>query len=151
MGKKASKQRGPKTAYVPTVSKTPKVEAAPNAYDQHPAWRISSMEMIGPFGWQTIPNNKVVEIINKLSALERLTWKEILADRNQGHHRVSVDRIIKEAQDRLRKIRQDDVYELVSLRLSGKERVWGIFEAGVLRILWWDPEHQICPSIKKHT
>lgn len=149
--KKGSKARGPKAAYTPSVSKTPRVEAAPNAYDLHPSWRISSMEMIGPFGWQDIPTEKVLEIINKLSAFEKLTWKEILVERNQGHHRVAVSKLIREAQERLREVRQDDIDELVSLRLSGRERVWGILEGGVLRILWWDAEHQICPSIKKHT
>lgn len=109
------------------------------------------MEMIGRFGWQAIPNGKVREIMNKLSAFEKLTWKELLVERNQGHHRVSVDRIIKEAQARLTEMGQDDIDELVSLRLSSRERVWGIFEVGVLRILWWDEDHQICPSIKKHT
>jgi len=36
---------------------------------------------------------------------------------------------------------------LVSLRLSGKERVWGILQENALLLLWWDPGHEICPSI----
>ena len=45
----------------------------------------------------------------------------------------------------------DDWEELYSLRLSGRSRVWGLKEAGIFWILWWDPNHEICPSYKKNT
>jgi hypothetical protein len=62
-----------------------------------------------------------------------------------------VDKLIKEAQDRLTEISLDDLDELTSLHLTGKGRVWGIIDQGVMNLLWWDPEHQVCPSHKKHT
>lgn len=36
--------------------------------------------------------------------------------------------------------------DVVSLRLSGPERVFGYLDNGVLVLLWWDPIHQVCPS-----
>ena len=36
--------------------------------------------------------------------------------------------------------------DVVSLRLSGPERVFGYLDNGVLVLLWWDPLHQVCPS-----
>ena len=41
--------------------------------------------------------------------------------------------------------------ELVSLRLSGKQRIYGIQDRGVLLLLWWDPDHKIYPVKKKGT
>jgi len=81
-----------------------------------------------------------------------MTWNEILiTNKHQNHSSVSLDKLGKDALDRLRKIKQDDVEALVSLHLSGKERVWGIRQGEVLKVLWWDAEHLVCPSLKKHT
>src|SRR5436309_965374 len=91
VGKHGSKRRGPRTAFSPLVSKTPRIGAPVSSYDQRPAWRVSSIEMIGPWGWQAIDPATILGIIRKLSEFERLMWKEIFAARNQGNHRVSVD------------------------------------------------------------
>jgi len=40
---------------------------------------------------------------------------------------------------------------LYSLRLSGKLRLWGVRDRSVLQLLWYDPEHQVCPSPLKNT
>jgi hypothetical protein len=57
--------------------------------------------------------------------------------------------IIGEAQRRLVAIAQDDIDDLFSLHLGGKPRVWGVRDGSVLRLLWWDPEHEICPSLPR--
>jgi len=59
--------------------------------------------------------------------------------------------IIKDAQKRLEELKLDDVDQLYSLRLNGRERLWGIRSNDKFSILWWDPEHQICPAPLKHT
>ena len=46
------------------------------------------------------------------------------------------------------KIECDEVF---SLRLSGKERIIGFLELGVLEILCYDPGHEFIQSSKKHT
>ena len=56
-----------------------------------------------------------------------------------------------ENQRRLREIGQHDVDRLISLRVSSRERIFGILDKAVLRLLWWDPEHQVYPSPQKHT
>jgi hypothetical protein len=62
-----------------------------------------------------------------------------------------VGELCKTARDRLEDLRLEDIDELVSLRLGGAERVWGIRDGNVMLLLWWDPEHAVCPSLKKHT
>ena len=80
--------------------------------------------------------------------LEKMTWTDL---RNHGCHLVSIEDLCKTAQTRLIDINQDDKDELYSIRLSGKVRVWGVKESNVIRLLWWDPEHEICPSLLKNT
>ena len=55
------------------------------------------------------------------------------------NHEVEVGRLCTDARKRLVALHLDDIDKLVSLRLSGKERVWGIRDADVLQLLWWDP------------
>lgn len=146
------KSKQPKTREIPSTSKQPKVAGDPQDYYQKkPAWRISKMEFSDPFGWHILDANGIVSILEKLANFETMTWREILLDAKKQNHNVSVDKLIKEAQDRLTEISLDDLDELTSLHLTGKGRVWGIIDQGVMNLLWWDPEHQVCPSHKKHT
>ena len=89
-------------------------------------------------------------VLNKMRSYETMKWEEI--NRKTGSHYVPVDRLNPEAQTRLLGMRQceelDDVY---SLRLGSKPRLFGILNSQVLKILWYDPDHLICPSNKRHT
>ena len=91
---------------------------------------------------------KVRDVRTKLAHYESMTWSSIEGPNN---HFVSVGDLAKAARDRLTAIRQDDVDELFSLRLSGKERIYGVRVEAVLRLLWWDPYHEVYPVEKKHT
>ena len=109
------------------------------------------MEMASPFGWREIEPEKLIEVRAKLRDFESMTWYEILVASKSRNHTVTIESLCKEARDRLEEIGQGDLEELVSLRLSGPERVWGIRTGNVLHVLWWDPEHAVYPSLKKHT
>lgn len=92
----------------------------------------------------------------KLKEFEKLTWEEIEKqtygkDGKSKNHPIGKGKIIKEAQERLKVLNQDDVDELYSLRLEGKIRIFGIREFNCLKILWIDTNHEICPPQKKHT
>lgn len=106
------------------------------------------MDFDGPFGWHILTGDCVKDIQCKLGSFESMTWQQI---EQAGSHNVAVEKLVKEARDRLVEINQDDLDELFSLRISGKERVWGIRDRSILRLLWWDPEHAVCPSQKKRT
>ena len=80
-----------------------------------------------------------------------MTWNQISIDGKKQNHSVAIAQLSKETQKRLVEINIIDIDELFSLRLSGRERIWGILDKGVLNLLWWDPNHRVCPSIKKHT
>ena len=88
------------------------------------------------------------KVLTRLKPLETMPWREIT---NTGSHPIDVSAIIKEARERLAEIGQDDTDQLYSLRVEGALRIWGIRDGRVLKILWYDPEHAICPSPKKGT
>lgn len=109
------------------------------------------MEMLDRFGWQTLEGEKLKEIRSKLADFETMSWSDILLVAKKRNHSIPVMALISTAQKwlDLRKVFLD---EIISLRLSGEERVWGyLAEGGVFVLLWWDPDHEICPSFLKHT
>lgn len=107
--------------------------------------------MVDPFGWHTIERHKLDEVRVKLIQFESMTWNQILVVGNKQDHAMEVWKLCKEAQQRLGQIGLGDAATLVSLRLSGKERVWGLRQGSALLLLWWDPEHLVCPSVLKNT
>jgi hypothetical protein len=135
----------------PSPSKIPRIAPTINPMDMRPSWRIGAIEMCDPFGWNTIDEKTVSYIRDKLKNFETMIWKQILLDASKQNHPVKVSDICKEARDRLEEIGEEDQQELISLRLGGIKRVWGIMDNGVLRLLWWDPNHKIYPSTLKHT
>jgi len=74
-----------------------------------------------------------------------MTWTEILVNARHQNHMIRADKICTDAQARLAAIGRGDTEMVLSLRVSAKERVWGILEGAVLRVLWWDPQHLVYP------
>ncbi len=148
-----AKSKKVKTAFSasPLPQKTPRVEAHIEFYKLRPAWRISLLEMCDPFGWHALDKHTLNEIRRKLAEFETRTWNDILLVSKKQNHSISVNDLSAEAKKRLKDLELDDIDEVVSLKLSGKERVFGIRHDVALTLLWWDPHHKVCPSILKHT
>ena len=134
------------------TGKTPKIVVPrESCYPHKPAWRVSLLELVDPFGWHEIDASKLLDIRAKLAGIEGNTWRDILVRDAKYNHFIAVDRICATAQERLRALHLDDTDALLSLRLAGTERVWGILETNVLNVLWWDPEHLVYPVEKPNT
>lgn len=103
------------------------------------------MDNDGPWGWTSA--RFWSRIYPKLAGFETMTWGDI---KNGGSHHISIENIIKPARDRLEELRMN-IDEVFSLRLSGRERIFGLRAGRLLKLLWWDPDHEIAPSNKKHT
>lgn len=131
-----------------------KGEIDPNSYlAKSPSWRFSCCDK-NHEKWKVDHNKIDAEILEKLVAYESMTWQEILNQTNgRGHsknHRISVHKIHKDAQKRLNElnITEDTLF---SLAPKGKLRLFGQLVDGVFYFLWIDPNHEVCPSKKKHT
>jgi len=130
----------------------------PNSfYNQNPTWSFSKCDFDHE-DWglcSCVDMRAMSKILKSLNSWEYQSWNDILtatSGKRNGtrNHAISVGEIIKPAQKRLEEL---NLYydELYSLRLTGAERLWGIIEGGVFRVIWYDPNHEICPSQKLYT
>lgn len=137
----------PKAFNTPVESKTPKAGSFPT--DRiHPEFRAEQMDNDDPRGWNKFDPRQMQEVLQKIFESQKLTWQDL---RNNGSHFVDRTDLCSEAQKRLIQIQKEDLDQLFSLRLTGRKRIWRIKEHNILWLLWWDPNHEVCPSHKKHT
>lgn len=135
----------------PDVTKSPRIAVPVDTGDERPAWRLSLLQMVDPFGWHKLDVASAERVRARLANFETMTWNEILVQGNKRFHRIATKNICKEAYEKLVELKQEDTDELVSLGLTQVERAWGIKEGSVLKVLWWDPEHMVYPTKPKNT
>jgi hypothetical protein len=142
----------PKHKQVPPLKeflteKKPVMQTMPDWGKFKPAWQVSKLEMCDPFGWHELDKAKLEEILTKLSQFESMTISEIFIRGKYQHHSIPVSKLEPPAKKRLETLNLPDVEELHRLRLSNKERVWGILTQNIIQLLWWDPEHLVCATV----
>jgi hypothetical protein len=113
-----------------------------------PAWAFRWVDVGGPWCWTRLSGDEHALVVERLKRFESMTWGEI---EGGEHHLVGVDRCSRKARERLAELRHDDAERLFSLRVTGRKRVYGLRDEHVLCFLWWDPEHEVFPSVRKHT
>ncbi len=145
-------KKQPKTQIHPRDTKKPTIGAIrpePKIGGLPLAWRLGGADLGGPFSWANLNDPiKYKEVMEKLSEFEAKDWNEITKG---GNHQIETKKIEKKAWDRLVKIKKDDYDELMSFRLTGKNRVWAIQhpnQENIMRILWWDPDHKVCVALR---
>ena len=111
-------------------------------------WQFSLMDLSGPFSFSLVACDDWSLILSKMRSWETMTWNEIEGRRD---HSINIDSLSDTAKKRLAEIQLDDIDEVFSLHIDGKKRLFGIRDRNIFKVLWWDREHQVCPSLKKHT
>ena len=88
------------------------------------------------------------KVLPKLHSFEGMNWAEIKVVPKDGknggnkHHNISIEDFTSQGKREYEK--QNMHYdEMFSIRLSNKERLFGILEKGVFHIVWYDPNHEI--------
>ncbi len=128
-----------------------RISQQPSSDQEKLSWQIRILDFEGPWGWGDIDAETLTYLHGKLAQFETMTWAEI-NNPNTGCHPIQIKDLCSEAQKRLAEIQVVTTEEeLFSLRLSGKERLWGIRERHIFKILWWAPRHEVYPVDKKHT
>ena len=137
----------PKSEFLPQPRKVPRAE--PTIEGLPLAWRFSSADQDGPWSFsKLLADSRLKDVLVRLLEFESKGWSEIM---QTGSHPVAKEKLAAAAKRRLSDIEQDDIDELMSFRVTGRIRVWCIRQANIMRLLWWDPRHEVCPSLKKHT
>ncbi len=122
--------------------------ADPSFSGGHLSWRFSMGDRNGPWPWTGLAAEKHLEVIARLAGFETLHPHEV---RESGSHPVALNELSPAAMRRLQEIEQDDLDTLMSFRLTNTDRVWCVQDGSVMRVLWWDPNHEVCPSLKRNT
>jgi len=111
------------------------------------SWKFSILDTGGEWTFKNIKKDCFWnQLLGKFKSLESQTVGEFIMP--EHNHKIGKDRLCKEAQKRLIKIKLDDYDEFYSVHITGIKRLWGILEGSYFKILWWDPHHEICPSNK---
>lgn len=147
-----SKRKRPYSIKQPSLKKKPRGKEKPESTETETVvWRIGILDRDGEWGWGDVSKSALWDnILEKMSYFETMTWAQIKRKKKR-HHSIPISGLCSKAQKRLYKIKQDDISDLFGLGLSGKERIWGIRDGRALKVLWWDPNHTVCPARKKHT
>lgn len=144
-----AKSKKPAFRNNPVVSKQPKTKHQDQKTDKV---IFSFVQFDGQIEWcKDAPSqHSVWEILDRVKNIERLGWTQLAANQDH-HHPIPFTDLIKEAHDKAKKLRIDDYEEIWSFRFTGTQRLWGVKDNNHFLVIWWDPDHQICPASKKHT
>lgn len=129
------------------------IEKPESFLSKHPSWRFERADT--EYRWSIVYAG-FSEIIRSLRNFERMTWGEIAKQTHDNgkssNHYVALNDLCKEAQKRFSELNLEEYADQVySLRLMNKTRIYGILRDGIFSILWYEEEHEIYPSVKKHT
>lgn len=122
-----------------------------------PAWMFDKIDKSGKFAFdisrQDFDHRK---FLDKMVSYSSMTWAELKSqthdDGKSKHHFLSVDDLSRDAQKRIEAMHlEEDSDRLYSIALENKLRVIGLRERDRFHVLWYDPQHDVCPSEKKHT
>lgn len=112
------------------------------------SWRVNRLQMVDPYGWHELSPVEVGRIRQKLSEFETMTWNEIFTLGKKRNHSIPIVELRCPKAKKWLNANMPDHTELWTLRFSGTERVWGVFAEGAYLIVFWDPNHQIMPTLR---
>lgn len=102
---------------------------------------LSILDTEGPFGWSKCSISILNDVLKpRLSNFETMTWAEIESHR---HHFIPIEDLSTQAKRCLSDKELSDVDEVFSLAIDSKERVTGICDRDVFKLLCWDPKHEV--------
>ena len=125
-------------------------------YSKNPVWTFANSDQeMWAFSLDHIGVSIWTEILPYLKSLETKTWSEILINGKKQNHSINVKSLSKNAQNRLVS-KYIEAEAIISLRITGKHRLYGYMTGQVFNILWYDDDHGdndncVCRSHLKHT
>lgn len=137
-------KKQPSSAIYPKSEKIPR-HLNPYQDPKKVFWSLSIYDASIQFPEAGIPQLYFSEIADHLKNCETRTWLDIDRNRHRDHP-IDKNKLAKFARERLISLGQDDVDELWSIHINGLMRIWGIRDQSLFKILWVDPQHEVCPS-----
>lgn len=131
--------------------RTPDLPGAGNS-DERLCWRFTHVDNDGDWGFRNVDPQTLCEIMTHLRDFESMTLNAVFHNGGEPGKDYEVEQIPN--QDALKRLVEKnlaDQTKISRLRLGGKPRLYGFLRGNVFYVVFWDPEHDIWPSNKKHT
>lgn len=138
-------------------SKKKIVEESGSTDKECPVWVFTEIDKAGEFAFDLNRDEfRHQEVLEKMINYSNMTWSDIKKqthdDRKSKHHAIAYEALSKAAQERLKaKHLEEDSDAVFSFALNNLLRIIGIRRGKEFSVLWYDPNHEVCPSTKKHT
>jgi hypothetical protein len=146
---KGNKRKQAVFGATPSGKKVP-VSTPPPLYDHHKAaWRVSRIQIADPYGWHEMTPEEVAYLKGKLGTFEKNTWHEIFVRDARFNHCISAADLKCQVARKWMNDNMPDQDYLWTLRLTNKERIWGVLSENAYPIILWDPNHLIWEVPKK--
>lgn len=114
-------------------------------------WRFHGLDQDGRWSMANLGSARLLEVLLKLGSFEQQTIRELFYDGEEPGKHYNVENLPKESHDRLTELGREDETIIARLRLTGQQRLYGFLREHVFHVLWWDPQHEVYPSNKRHT
>lgn len=122
-------------------------------------WVFDDVDKDGKFAFnldEIERQSNLKEIFDKILAYSSMTWgkikKQTHDDGRSKHHNLSVDKLTKDAVNRINiKCDDNDYDSIFSFALQNKLRIIGVREKNLFHVKWYDPNHEFYHISKKHT
>ena len=115
-------------------------------------WRFDRLDKDGPFAFDLLRKDfKHQEVLGKIIEYSNMTWdsvKKQTHDKKSKHHYLESGFSASALQRIKVKLSEDEQDSIFSFALQNKLRLIGIREQEKFHVIWYDPEHQFCPSKK---
>jgi hypothetical protein len=130
--------------------------STPAPIDDLLSWRLAllSFDHGHRWNWAGITRPEFEKLLAFLAHMEDKNWQTSAPGTENRPRLKSIpfESIIHDAQKEMSRRGLDEFSDnLWELHVDGPTRVWGLRSGTVFRVLWWDPDHKICPSPLKHT
>lgn len=118
-------------------------------------WRFDRLDRSGAFAFDLSREDfNHREMLEKIIAYSNMTWSQVKRqthdDGRSKHHFLEIGKLSGAAVERI-SVKQLQEYEdsIFSFAFQNKLRIIGIREGQMFYAVWFDPQHQFCPSHKK--
>ena len=120
--------------------------------EERPCWRFTHVDHDGPWGFDKVEPSVLCNILVRLGNFESMTLNKVFRSGGYPGKDYEVAAIPNsDALARLEAIGLADQTKIWVLRLGGEPRLYGFLDENIFHIVFWDPEHEIWPSVLKHT
>lgn len=136
------------------VERVPKSVPGADRHGETICYRFGMVDRDGPWGFDKVDGAAFGAVMDKLKSFETMTVNELFAvDSQHGkdYSLAALQEANRDACRRLEELKHDDLDHISRLRLGGRKRLYGYRLLNVFYLIWWDPEHEVYPSRKKHT